>query len=47
MPDGSFHFSLAHSGDIAMCAAADEDVGLDVETKRLNRFSLSKKNTIR
>lgn len=43
MPDDSFHFSLAHSGDIAMCAAANEDVGLDVETKRLNRFSLSKK----
>ncbi|NLB62180.1 MAG: 4'-phosphopantetheinyl transferase superfamily protein, partial [Clostridiales bacterium] len=41
--DESFYFSLAHSGNIAMCAVSDCDVGLDVETKKEVKLALSKK----
>lgn len=41
--DNSFYFSLAHSGNIAMCAVSEFDVGLDVETKKEVRLELSNK----
>lgn len=41
--DNTFCFSLAHSGNIAMCAVSENDVGLDVETKEKVKLSLSKK----
>ncbi|TWU00419.1 4'-phosphopantetheinyl transferase psf-1 [Botrimarina colliarenosi] len=32
--DGSLHFNLAHTGDLAICAIAGEPVGVDVERVR-------------
>lgn len=39
-PDGSLHFSLSHTGTMALCAISDQEVGADAETVRPVRRGL-------
>ena len=37
-PGTGFHYSLSHSGTVALCAVADREVGVDVEQMRETDF---------
>lgn len=41
--DGGAHFSLSHSGNYAVCAVADCQVGVDIERPRENSLRLAKR----